>query len=303
MIRFAHLVNPVFLPESHELNRAQRITFESMRQAKAFSQNIADVELLSVQYPEDQQVVPDYFKKLPDLTTSIIEAGGLPKAKKFPLIAEMMKLLYENTDADYLIYTNTDITLVPHFYSAIAQLITTHQYDAISINRRRIAFDFNSIEELPLIMAQMGKLHPGYDCFVFHRSLFPKFIFSNICIGTGYTSVAFIHNVIAFAEKPFITDKLHLTVHLGLEVMPPLEQTVYRFTRDDYRSNIYPLLKPFLSLKKFPYALLPFHKRFIKWALNPNFSVAVMLELEGKKLFRKYKALIDECRFWLLDKL
>lgn len=300
MIRFAHIVNPVVVPESHELFRAQPITFESMRQAKEFADGKVNVELLSVQYTEDRKAVPEFFKVLPDLHQSIRDVANLPNAKKFPLIADLIKALYENTDAEYLIYTNTDIILVPHFYTAIVQLIQGGKYDAISVTRRRIPFEWKTANELPLIQAQMGQLHPGYDCFVFHRSLYLKFIFSNICIGTGYTSVAFIHNLIAFAERPYVTDKLHLTLHLGLEVMPPLDKSIYRFTRNDYEQNIYPKLKPFLQVEKFPYSSLPLRKRILKWMLNPNFSTKILLELEGKSFKRKMKGLVDEVRFALL---
>ncbi len=295
-------MNPVAVTETHELFRAQPITFESMLQAKVFAKGKVDVELLSVQYVEDRKIVPDYFKILPDLNQSIREVAHLPKAKKFPLITDILKSLYDNSDAEYLIYTNTDIILVPQFYVAIAQLIQEKKYDAISVNRRRIPFYSNSIQELPIIQSQMGKLHPGYDCFVFHRRLFQKFIFSNICIGTGYTSVALIHNLIAFSEKPLITDELHLTLHLGLEVMPPLDQSIYRFTRKDYEQNIYPNIKSKLLLGKFPYSTLPFYKRLLKWLLNPNFSTPIMIELEGRNFKRKLKGLIDEIRFSLLGK-
>ena len=301
MLTFAHIVNPVAAPITSELHYAQPLTFESMCRARQFAEAKAQVELLSIQYEEDEKAVPPSFTKLPNLQRSIRDVAHLPNAKKFPLIADILLAAYHHSKATYLIYTNTDIAIAPHFYEAAAVLVQ-QGYDAITINRRRIANKWQSSNELPLALAQMGKLHPGYDCFIFHRDLIPKFIFSNVCIGTGYTSVAFIHNLIAFASKPLITDKLHLTVHLGLEVMPPLEPTVYRFTKNDYEQNIYPKLKPNLQLHKFPYTSLPFHKRVLKWSLNPNFSSSILLELEGKNLKRKLKALLDEIRFSLLEK-
>ncbi len=303
MIRFAHIVNPVAVSEAHELHFAQPITFESMRVAKEFAKGSIEVELLSVQYAEDHAAVPSFFKKLPDLTRSVRDVAHLPNAKKFPLIADIFQTLFEHSDAEYLIYTNTDIILTPQFYETVAQLIAQHHYDAISINRRRIPFQWKTPAELPLIWAQKGELHPGFDCFVFHRSLLPQFVFSNVCIGTGYTSVALIHNLIAFAQNAFITDALHLTLHLGLEVMPPLEQSVYRFTRTDYEQHIYPKLKPHLWLHKFPYSTLPAHKRLLKWMMNPNFSTAILIELESKNLKRKLKGLVDEVRFRWMEKL
>ncbi|MBX2909001.1 MAG: hypothetical protein KF706_05180 [Chitinophagales bacterium] len=301
MLRVAHILNPVAVNKNSDLYYAQPITFESMRRAKLFVQDKVQVEFLSVQYEEDEKVVPEYFTKLPNLQRSVRDVSGFEKVKKFPLIADILLAAYNNSSAEYIIYTNTDITVVPHFYEAAAALIA-EGYDAVTFSRRRIENKWTSIEDLPLALAEMGKLHPGYDCFILHRSLIPKFILSNICIGTGFVSVALIHNLIAFADKPLITDKLHLTVHLGLEVMPPLEQNVYRFTRSDYEQNILPKIKPLLQLHKFPYSALPWHKRMVKWMLNPNFSTQILVELEGKNFRRKIKGLIDEVRFSMLGK-
>lgn len=302
MLSIAHIVNPVAVSENSELYYAQPLVFESMKRARQFAEGKMKIEFLSIQYEEDEKAVPDFFRKLANLQRSIRDVANLPTVKKFPLIADILSAAYENSTAEYIIYTNTDITLVPHFYEAIAALI--HRgHDAITVSRRRISNRWRTLEELPLVLTQMGKLHPGYDCFVFHRSIIPRLIFSNVCIGTGYTSVAFIHNLIAFAQNPLVTDQLHLSVHLGLEVMPPLEQNIYRFTRNDYETNIYPKLKPHLQLSKFPYAALPFYKRMLKWALNPNFSSAILLELEGENFKRKLKALLDELRFGVIEKL
>lgn len=301
MLSIAHILNPVAVNQNSDLYYAQPITFESMRRAKLFAQEKVAVEFLSVQYEEDENAVPKYFTKLPNLQRSIRDVSGFQKVKKFPLIADILMAAYKHSSAEYIIYTNTDITVVPHFYEAAVALISKG-YDAITFSRRRIENKWTKIEDLPLALAQMGKLHPGYDCFILHRSLIPQFILSNICIGTGFVSVALIHNLIAFANKPLVTDKLHLTVHLGLEVMPPLEQNIYSFTRNDYEQNILPKIKPLLLIHKFPYAALPWHKRMVKWMLNPNFSTQILIELENKNLRRKIKGLIDEVRFSILGK-
>ena len=52
-VRIAHLVNPVRNPPDEQLGQIQVLTFESMRRAAEQASAVADVELLTTQYPED----------------------------------------------------------------------------------------------------------------------------------------------------------------------------------------------------------------------------------------------------------
>jgi hypothetical protein len=305
MIHIAHIINPVAAKEGSELALSQPFTYESMRVAVKYAETVApqslEVKLYSVQYEEDVRAIPTGFQQLPNLSRSIRDVVKSDSVKKFPFIGDILQALLDNTTAEYLIYTNTDIVLQPHFYVAIEGLIKKG-YDAISPTRRRVARDNFGEDNHAYILAQLGKAHPGYDCFVMHRSVVEKFILSNICIGTGYVSVALIHNIIAFAQKPLISDDYFLTTHIGLEVMPPLDKVVHSATREDYERNILPKIKPLLSLFKFPYITLPLHRRVVKWVLNPNFQTSMLIELEGKSLRRQLKGLIDEFRFKALGK-
>ena len=61
MIRFAHIINPVKVKDTSDLFVAQPITFETMRKAKEFAGEKLAVELFTTQYPEDHEIIPDYF--------------------------------------------------------------------------------------------------------------------------------------------------------------------------------------------------------------------------------------------------
>jgi hypothetical protein len=87
-----------------------------------------------------------------------------------------------------------------------------------------------------------------------------------------------------------------------MEVMPPIDQEYYKYNRGIYENNILPKLRQLLDIDKFPYAALPFYKRLTKWMLNPCFSTALVLELEGKGMRRKIKILLDELRWRILPK-
>ena len=200
MITIAHIINPYKATTNSELAIAQPITFESMLRAQDFSKGKVGVELLSVSYSEDHEIIPDYFTKLPDLYRSVLDVTNFSTKRKLPFINDILKSMYDNSTAEWLLYTNDDIALMPSFYETVAAMIA-EGYDAILINRRRISKAYKSVGELPLLYAEIGGSHPGYDCFVFHRSLFPKLILDEICIGLPFIEVSLLHNLIAFAEK------------------------------------------------------------------------------------------------------
>lgn len=301
-MKLAHIINPVKVPATSDLYVAQPVTFETIRIASQLAQNKIEVELYTVCYPEDSEIIPPFFTPLPHLQRSIQDIGQFNRNKKYPFIADILSSLYNSTQADYLIYTNMDISLMPQFYVAVGETLK-EGYDALLINRRGVSARYKSVDELPLMYSDYGKPHPGFDCFVFKRDLFPKLILENICIGVPFIEVALTHNLIAFAQKLKLFDDLHLTFHIGTEVMPPVDEQYYTHNRNEYEQKIYPRLKPHLDISKFPYAELPIYKRMIKWALNPVFRTHQVAEMEGKSLGRRIKYSIDSWRFGLLQKL
>ena len=210
----AHIINPVDVDSSSDLHVAQPVTFESMRLAQAHAEGAVSIELLSAQFPEDAGFVPSWIARTPDLSRSALDVGDFQKQRKLPLIKDILDLLYEASDAEYFIYTNVDIALMPHFYTAVAQMIGSG-IDAMVINRRTIAKTPNKLEQLPLMWAQVGEKHPGYDCFVFRRDAYPQFNLGAACIGANWIGRVLLANVYAHAENFKIFEDLHLTFHLG----------------------------------------------------------------------------------------
>ena len=286
-MKFAHIINPVKVSADSELEIAQPITFESIRLAKEFATGKTEVELYTVCYEEDHEIIPSFFTQLPNLKRSVLDVRNFPTPKKYPILIDVLNSLHNATSAEFLIFTNMDIALMPQFYIVISEIIKNQNCDALLVNRRGISTKYKSVDELPLMYSDFGKPHPGFDCFVFRRELLNKFILENVCVGVSFSEVALVHNLIAFAEKLKLVDDLHLTFHLGTEVMPPLNPEYYQHNRNEYEQKIYPKLKPYLGISKFPYAELPFYKRMMKWILNPVFRTHQVSELEGKSLLRK----------------
>lgn len=301
MTKIVHIINPVKVSESSDLYNAQPITFESIIIAKKNAKNSSKITICTTQFEEDKSIIPDEFEILSNLEQSILNIHPSLQGKKLPLIKDILDKTKEVTESDYIIYSNSDIALMPFFYDTVLEYIESN-HDAIVINRRRISNIYKDKNQLPLMYAELGKSHPGYDCFILKKELLHQFILGNICVGIPFIEVALIHNIASFAQNPiYVTDK-HLTFHIGLEVMPERDSEFYWTNRNEFFKNIYPKLKPYFSIKKFPYALLPLHKRAIKWLLNPSIFITNYLQLESKGFIKKTGFLLNEIRWRILEK-
>lgn len=301
MIQLVHIINPVKVNKNSDLFTAQPITFESMVAAKNFSVYSSQITQCTTQYEEDLAIIPDYFFKLSNLERSVLDVNPILKTKKLPLIKDILSKITALDFCDYCIYTNVDIALMPHFYDAVFRYI--HQgHDAIVINRRRLANDFSTIDELPLMYSDLGKSHPGFDCFVFKKELLDSFILDEICVGISFLEATMIHNIFSFAKNPLFVPDAHLTFHLGMDVLVERKNDFYSHNRNSFFKQIYPQLKPLFSLKKFPYGNLNFPNRMLKWVLNPSFFSLNYLNLEKKNVLQKLKAYLDELRWRILQR-
>lgn len=214
MHKLAHIINPVRVGETSDLFVAQPITFESMRVARKFAEGAVNVALFTAQYPEDQTILPDGFMATRDLDRSVLDYGSFAVPRKLPLIADILGRLYEASDAEYFIYTNVDIALLPSFYVSVAAIIDAG-FDAFIINRRTVPLHYREVSQLPLMYADVGQSHPGYDCFVFRRAAVPDYMLGNICIGAPKIGVTLAANMVCYATRFREFGALHLTFHIG----------------------------------------------------------------------------------------
>jgi len=298
--KIAHIINPYIADKGTEAFDIQAMTFESMRIAQDFAKTDVKVELVTAQFPEDHSIIPDYFTQLPDLEQSILDVKKFDLKKKLPLIKDILDLLYKSTDAEYLVYTNVDIVLMPQFYSAVNRYLDLN-HDALIINRRRVPKKYNSIEDISLLFSDLGRPHPGFDTFVFHRDIYSKFMMGNICVGINFIGVTLAHNIFCFSKNYKLILNDHLTTHIGLEVMPSREGQYL----DHNKSEFNKLMKEFrnhLTPDKLPYSQLPFYKKIFKWGLNPSTFILTDLDIEIKGWFKKFKFLLNELRFKWLSK-
>ena len=246
----AHIVNPVKVNENSDLFSAQPITFASILNAKKQSKNSAQISLYTTQFEEDRSIIPSEFTQLSNLERSVLDKNEKLNGKKLPLISDILSKLQEGEPCEYIIFTNMDIALMPHFYDSVfAYLEKGH--DALVINRRRLSHTYSKIEELPLMYADLGKSHPGFDCFVFKTVLLKKFILDDICVGISFLEATMVHNIFSFAENPLFIPDGHFTFHIGMDVLVARDNAFYQHNRRCFFDKIQPQLKPYFELKKF----------------------------------------------------
>lgn len=257
MLKIAHIINPVKVKKTVDLYWAQPITFETMRIAKEFARENAEVTLLTAQFPEDAGFVPRIFKKTKNLKRSVLDLGKFYKKRRLPLLRDILDRLYTSSQADYLIYSNCDIGLMPYFYTTIAQIVE-QGYDAFVINRRTIPETYTRLDDIPLMYSETGESHKGFDCFVFKRELYPGFELGNVCVGIQGMGRLLVWNLVSAAKKFKEFKDSHLTFHVGNDrVWLKEEYADYKlFNRQEAQSALGKINKKFNSLsklKKFDY--------------------------------------------------
>ncbi len=215
MIKVAHVINPVKVSPASDLFLAQPVTFASMRNARAYAAGSVRVLQVCASFPEDKTIVPEDFHSVPDLERSVLDIASFRHARKLPVLKDILDRLYACSEGcDYLVYTNVDIGLQPYFYTALAALINAG-HKSFAVNRRTVAGQPCDPGDLPLIYAQAGESHCGYDCFVFPRNTYPRFCLGDACIGANWVGRALLANLLCTGERFDVLDDRHMTFHLG----------------------------------------------------------------------------------------
>lgn len=263
-----------------------------MEAAKQRVEGKIEVDLLTAQFPEDRNMVHSAFRACSDLTRSVLDLGTFSKQLKLPILADILKRMYEESDAEYLIYTNVDIGVYPQFYDVVNALIDSG-LDAFIINRRRIPAHFTRLEDIPAIYDEIGKKHPGFDCFVFHRDLYPKFELKEVCIGVPFIGITLAQNLFALSNNFKLIDREILTFHIGMEIFKGrASKDFFRYNQRQFWLAMNSELRTHLSTTKFPYQHLWYPIRIIRWGIQPSIPIRLVLRLEWERFwnyFRKNK--------------
>ncbi|MDX1621250.1 MAG: glycosyltransferase [Nitriliruptorales bacterium] len=214
-VSFVHVVNPVPAGFGSDLYSAQPVAFESLRRACSFARDHqVDVRLRAVLAEKDELEIPAGFEAVAERARVVTDAAAFAVPRPLPLLREILTVATDGVEADYVVYTNADIAVLPHFYTFLAEKVR-EGHDAIVVNRRTIGRSQLSVKNLDSMYTKMGKRHPGYDCFVFRRDLVDEYDLGDVAIGVHLVGRAMLWNVLAFADNPLLVDEDHVTFHLG----------------------------------------------------------------------------------------
>ncbi|MBI1286623.1 MAG: hypothetical protein GC178_03500 [Flavobacteriales bacterium] len=227
-------------------------------------------------------MVPFEFKATADLDRDVTDIHPFEKQMHLPLLFDILNRAYSESDADYIIYSNVDIGVQPHFYETVLELID-QGFDAFMINRRRIPAKFHSVEEMEQMFAEKGLKHPGFDCFVFKRELFPKFSLENVCIGVPYVEMTLSQNLFCFAQNPKVFTDEFLTFHIGMEIFKGRAPKEYLKYNGNQFWNAMSKIENQLDSRKWTFGRLWFPFRIIYWGLHPCFPIRLALKLEPRR--------------------
>lgn len=188
----AHIINPVKVDPLNPsyLYQTQPITFDSMLLGKNYVENKYDqhkVNLYTINYPEDDEIIPDFFIKLPYLSRSTKDIYPAISKKKLPFIQDIFNSILKYINADYYIFSNSDIIVNEKFYDFIIKKVYRYDYEFMVINRRdNIPKMINDIqltsEHMNLIYCLDGERHMGKDCFVIKKNILLNINMKNMFI-------------------------------------------------------------------------------------------------------------------------
>ncbi|WP_171239803.1 hypothetical protein [Ruegeria sp. HKCCA5491] len=212
-VRLVHVVN--FFSVNGNLDFTQEATAKSMLVAAESSKSgFGETKLVQVGSPEDVDILPNGFVQSAFLERDIRDFGKFEIERTFPLLFDILDRGSEYAGAnDYVIYTNADICLKEHFYGAIRQLILAG-FDAVTVNRMTLCDNQTSAPQA-LVAAEIGKLHGGFDCFIFRKSHYQSYQKSNSCLGIGGVARPLLYNMVTTSKRMLMLQNVNLTYHFG----------------------------------------------------------------------------------------
>lgn len=274
---FSHIINVVSDAEHAALAKVQCVTVESFRRAKEALNAGISVETIAVPDAGSDADV-SFAEKSVRLSRSVTDVASFSTKRKLPLVNDILDAGVNAAQAEYIVFTNTDIALMPWFYNAVAQFLN-RGHDALVINRRRIPLRLID-QPFELMVAHAGTEHIGFDCFVFRKPLYEKFVKTNICMGIPMAGGDLFHNLFTFAGQPALLANQHLTFHLGIDLVKQWGSSeYYAHNRKEFRLLL-KKLKPHMQVAKFPGAGLPFFRRHFRWLMNPQYDYRTMCALD-----------------------
>lgn len=284
---FSHIINVVSREENPKLFEIQEKTALSFAQARKNLPSHVSVEVIAI-VDKTFQGNCAFADKTVQLSRTVLEVHAFREKRALPIVNDILDAGIAAASGRHVIYSNTDIMLTPWFYPVVAHYLAKEN-DALVINRRRIPLALAD-EPYEVMLAHAGKVHSGWDCFVFPKELYSRFVKTNICTGIPMAGNDIFHNIFTFATHPALLANQHLTMHLGMDLVKKWgPQEYYDFNKREF-NKLLKQLKPAMQIAKFPGAGLPFFRRHFRWLMNPTYDYPTMCSVDLKQLSVKRPA-------------
>ncbi|KAJ1462280.1 hypothetical protein M885DRAFT_506457 [Pelagophyceae sp. CCMP2097] len=222
--RFVHVVNPYARSAPHasttisgrRVDEDALVHYSLMRAWRVAQWSGVDVELVAAMLDDD-----DHFSDLAErwptrracaLKNRVEAANGM----KLPLIRDLLACADANAQgADWVILTNPDIVVHPHFYAHISQLVRDERRPfrtAWSITRRQVAP--RAFADMADVFKAKGDAHLGHDTFVVPREWLERLDMANLVPGFSPWGGAFMTSLAHLGRAVVLGDK-RWTFHLA----------------------------------------------------------------------------------------
>jgi hypothetical protein len=243
-VRFTHVVNPYRCQSEQEM-AVQQLTFETIRNAVRIAAPFVKVRCVCVTNQDDLDLVPADFIAARPLTRTVLDVATFRVRRALPLIFDILDHGIGVADdppeipgcEDFIIFTNMDIHLQPHFYLVILEFIRAG-YDMIDVHRRTIPQYSPLAAQLPVMFSEEGIHHGGLDCITFPRRKYQAFVRNNACVGMSLVMKGILVNCTMQAKRFLVLANARLTFHLGNERAwaAPLFGDYESFNRSEFLS-------------------------------------------------------------------
>lgn len=216
-----HVLNPVAAGYDSDLWIAQPLTFESIERARVFHDGVnpdagRQVSVHAVMVGDEQVAIePIREPVVHRINRTAREILGRENARPLPAIKDIIRPVVEQArDEDVIVYTNVDIGVQPQFYDYVRRWFENGN-DGLVINRRTIGRNYGVQGEHSDVVSDVGKPHPGFDCFAARARAFRRFVLGDTVIGTHLIGRVILWNVAAMADNWKLVRDGHLTFHVG----------------------------------------------------------------------------------------
>jgi len=199
----------------------QNVASESWIHLKKLFPN--NIRLYNIQFKDEKNSFTDHYEGIE--TVFCLDASSKTyiknATKKLPVISEIIFRAFAYSKCDYLIYTNSDVILLPR----LIEYILTEKPNCMAGPR----LDIEPIDSFQSVLDE--KVKPvrneiaGYDFFVFENNWFQqykKYFVSKFVIGKPLFDVDYAGLMVLFGKKYLIANSypmMALHIHHGLDAV------------------------------------------------------------------------------------